>query len=421
LLTGLTGLLPPEAIKIVVVLFLSFLIGSEREEHRTLTPTGRYYFGGVRTFPLIGLIGYAMTLFGGGSLMPVVVGFAVVGAFLWLSYQNKLRTMASAGVTTEMSGLLTYLIAALVSRGEFWIATTLAIVCVLLLELKGLLEGFSERLPGPEILAFTKFLLLTAVILPELPNRPFGPFGFNPFKTWVIVVAASGLSYGSYLLKKVEKGRGEMWVTAVLGGLYSSTAVTVVLAKRARQQDAPHLYAGGMLMASGVMYFRTLVLVGLFNRVLMKRLTVSFLLLGLAGLLGGWLWSRRSDAKERVGEKEEPIKNPLELSTAFLFALMFVILLAATHYAIAYLGRGGVYGLAALTGLSDITPFVLGLTQPGTATPLGVAAAGIIIASASNNVVKGAYAFALADRKTGTQALGLLLGLTVLGLLPLIF
>jgi uncharacterized membrane protein (DUF4010 family) len=420
LLNRLTGLLPPEGIKIVVVLFLSFLVGIEREERRAIEPAGRFYFGGVRTFPLIGLIGYALALLAGSDLMPVVAGFAVVSAFLWLSYQNKLRTQGPAGVTTEMSALVTYLVGTLVSRGEFWIATTLAILSVLLLELKEMLEGFSERLPGPEILAFTQFLLLTAVILPVLPDQTFGSFGFNPFKTWLIVVAASSISYGSYLLQKLEKGRGALWVSAVLGGLYSSTATTVVLAKRARQQSAPHLYSGSILMASGVMYLRLLVLVALFNRPLMKRLSPGFLLAGVGGLLAGWLWSRLPDAGGRGDEKGVPVKNPLELSAAFLFAFVFVVLLAATHYAVIYLGRGGVYGLAVLTGVSDIDPFVLGLTQSA-GTPLGLAAGGIMVAAASNNVAKGAYAFAFADRKTGTQALVLLLAISFLGLLPLFF
>jgi uncharacterized membrane protein (DUF4010 family) len=420
LLNRLTGLLPPEGIKILVVLFLSFLIGLERQERLASEPTGRLSFGGVRTFPLIGLIGYALALLAGSQVMPVVVGFAVVAAFFGLSYQYKLRTQGLAGVTTEMSGLVTYLIGALVSRGEFWIAATLAILSVLLLELKEMLEGFSERLPGEEILAFTKFLLLTAVILPVLPDQTFGSFGFNPFKTWLIVVAASGISYGSYLLQKLEKGEGALWVSAVLGGLYSSTATTVVLAKRARAQSAPHLYSGSILMTSGVMYLRLLVLVGLFNRILMKRLLPGFLLAGIGGLLAGWFWTRLPDAGSRDNAKTVPAKNPLELSAAFLFALVFVILLAATHYAVVYLGRGGVYGLAVLTGVSDIDPFVLGLTQSA-ATPLGLAAGGIMIAAASNNVVKGGYAFAFADRKTGTQALVLLLALAVLGLLPLAF
>ena len=127
----LTSLLPVEGVKIILVFFLSFLIGLEREEHHAeATGPERYAFGGVRTFPLLGLIGYALTLVSGESLMPATVGFAVIGAFLWLSYRHKLSRYEFAGATTEVSGLATYVVGVLVSRGEFWIATTIAILSV---------------------------------------------------------------------------------------------------------------------------------------------------------------------------------------------------------------------------------------------------------------------------------------------------
>ena len=416
------GLLPPDALKILLVLFLAFLIGLEREErHAAAKGPFQFAIGGVRTFPLIGLIGYSLALLSAGSLVLIAVGLGVMGALLSLSYQHKLEKDEFAGATTEISALLTYLIGVLVSLGQFWIATTLAIVAVLLLELKEGLENLSRRVPGEEILTFAKFLFLTAVILPVVPNRTYGSFGFNPFRAWLVVVAASGISYGSYLLQKWTKLHGSILVSAVLGGVYSSTATTVVLAKRSREAGRPPLYAGGMLIASGVMYLRLLVLVGLFNRPLMVRLALPFLLLSLAGVGGGWLWSRRR-AQQKEVQEDLPIKNPLELSAAFAFAILFFLLLAATHYAVLLLGRGGVYGLAALTGVTDIDPFILGMVQSaGSTTASGIAAGGIMIAAASNNAVKGVYAFSFADRETGVQALALLLSLALLGLLPLWF
>jgi uncharacterized membrane protein (DUF4010 family) len=417
-------LVPPEGIKIIVVLFLSFLIGLNREERRTSDAASgeQYMFGGVRTFPLLGLIGYALTYLSGPQMVPMVAGLVVVGTFLALSYKHKLEKYEFAGATTEVSGLVTYVIGALVSRGEFWMATTIAIAGILLLELKSMLESLSLRLPASEILAFTKFLLLTAVILPVLPNREFGSFGFNPFKVWLIVVAASGISYASYLLQKLTKRHESVFLAALLGGIYSSTVTTVVLAKRARQEQAPHLYSGGILIAAGVMYLRLLILIGIFNHELMVRLLVPFAILGCGGLLAGLLWSRRPDPTGSGATKALEVKNPLQLSAAFLFALLFLVMLAATRYAILYAGRGGVYGLAALTGLSDIDPFILGLTQSAhAATPVGVAASSIVIAAASNNLVKGFYAYGFAGRPTGPQALGLLAALAALGLLPLAF
>ena len=412
--------LPPEGIKILLTLFLCFLIGLEREEHRVAGQ--RYSFGGVRTFPLIGLTGYALALLSGNQLLPMTFGFGVIGAFLWLSYKHKLETYNEAGVTTEVSGLVTYVIGALVSRDQFWIATTIAVISMLLLELKEFLENLTTKIPAVEILTFTKFLLLTFVILPIVPNKNYGPYDVNPFKAWLVVVAISGVSYGSYLLEKLAKGKGGVRLSAVLGGLYSSTFTTVVMAKEAKTAAAPHTYAGGILIASGVMYFRFLALVGIFNLQLMDRLLLPFLILGVIGIAGGWAWSSLSDAPGAEAKSAYSTKNPLELSSAFLLGLVFLVVLVATNFALIHLGSGGIYGMAVISGLAPVDPFIMGLTQTaGNLTAMGLAVAGVIIAAASNNFAKAFIAFALADRKTGKQSLILMLALTALGLVPLLW
>ncbi len=241
--------------------------------------SAQYRFGGVRTFPLLGLLCYALSRFSEGGFLLPAVGFAVVGAFLWQSYRYKLERVALAGMTTELSGLVTYVIGALISREQYWFATTVTVIGVALLELKTALESLAKRVPGDEILTFTKFLLISAVILPIVPNRTFGTFGFNPFKTWLVVVAVSAISYGSYLLQVWTQGRGGVLLAAFLGGAYSSTLTTIVLAKRAREESRPHLYSGAILVASGVMYLRLLALLGIFNRQLFHRLGLPFLLL----------------------------------------------------------------------------------------------------------------------------------------------
>ncbi len=414
-------LLPPEGAKIVLVLFLSFLIGLEREEHRA-AGSEHLSFGGVRTFPLIGLIGYALSLLSGGQMLPVTLGFAVVAGFLMLSYRHKLETMGLAGVTSEMSGLATYVVAALVYREQFWIATTLTVASVLLLELKSVLEGLTKRIAPEEIFTFTKFLLLSAVILPVLPNQPFGPFGINPAKTWLVVVAVSAVSYGSYVIQKMTTGKGGVMLAALLGGAYSSTVTTVVLAKRAARENRPHLFSGVTLVASGVMYLRLAGLVTLFNWSLISTLAAPFVVLAVAGIGAGWLWSRIPDAETGEIEREFQPKNPLELGAALFFAALFVAILIVTHLVVTYLGKAGVYSLAALMGVTDVDPFIMGMTQSaGKAAPLGVAAAAILIAAASNNLAKGIYAYSMSDRKTGLQSLCLLTGLALAGLVPLLW
>jgi uncharacterized membrane protein (DUF4010 family) len=413
-------LLPPEGAKILLALFLSFLMGLEREERRV---AGEHYsFGGVRTYPLIGLIGYATSLLSGGEILPVMLGFAVVGGFLMLAYQHKVATSSLSGVTSEMSALTTYLVGALVYREQFWIATTVTVASMLLLELKAVLEGLTKRVAAEEILTFTKFLLLTAVILPVLPNREFGPFQINPFKAWLVVVAVSGVSYGSYVIQKLTKGQGGVILAALLGGAYSSTVTTVVLAKRAVRESRPHLFSGGILIASGVMYLRLAGLVTMFNRNLLTTLGVPFAILAGVGVGAGWLWTRIPDARAGEVKREFEPKNPLELRAAFFFALLFLAILVATHLVVTYLGRAGVYTLAAVMGVTDVDPFIMGMTQSaGGVTSLKVASAAILIAAASNNLVKGIYAYSLSDRKTGVQSLCLLAGLTVAGLAPLLW
>lgn len=412
--------LPSDAVKIVLVLFLSFLIGLEREEHKTAG--GSYSFGGVRTFPLIGFIGYSVALLSGVQLLPVALGFLVVGSFLLLSYSHKLSRHEDAGVTSEISGLTTYLVGALVYYDHLWIATALSVASLLLLELKVGLEALANRTAPREILTFSKFLLLTAVILPTLPNREFGRFHLNPFKTWLVVVAVSAISYGSYVLQKLTKERGGVVLTAILGGAYSSTVTTVAMSRRAAREQRPHLFAGGILIASGVMYLRLVALLTLFNRPLSAMLAPAFLALAALAMVTGWLWSRRPDAQPSEIKREFVPGNPLELVAASLFALFFLAMLVATQLTVTYLGRAGVNILAAIMGVTDVDPFILGMTQAaGTLTPLKVAATAVMIAASSNNLIKGIYSYSLAGRKTGIQSLSLLIALAAVGLVPLLW
>ncbi len=415
-------LLPPDVFKIILVLFLSFLVGLEREEHKAAA--GAYSFGGVRTFPLIALLGYSIALLSGPQLLPVTIGFLVIGAFLLLSYWHKLSCEQAAGITSEMSGLTMYLVGALVYYDHLWIATALGVISLLLLELKTFLERFASRTAPQEVLTFAKFLLLTAVILPILPNQQFGRFQINPFKTWLVVVAVSAISYGSYLLQKFTKQRqaGGVILAAFLGGAYSSTVATVAMSRRAAREQRPHLFAGGILLASGVMYLRLVALLMLFNRQLGELLAPAFLALAAAAIATGWLWSRRPDPVQSQIKREFEPGNPLELGAAFLFAGLFIAMLIATHLAVTYVGHAGVNILAAIMGVTDVDPFIMGMTQSaGTLTPLRVAASAVLIAAASNNLVKGIYSFSMADRQTGKQSLTLLIGLAVAGLLPLLW
>ncbi|HPC81800.1 MAG TPA: MgtC/SapB family protein [Thermoanaerobaculaceae bacterium] len=409
---ALFGQVPPEAFRVLLVLGLTFLLGLEREGRKATA--GHYLFGGVRTFPLIGLLGYGAALVSGTDLLLVALGLAGVAAFMVVSYRHKLAAAGEAGVTTEITGLLAYVLGALVHSTHYWIATTIVVLALLLLELKSWLESLSTRIPAEEIETFTKFLLLTAVILPAVPNQDLGPFRLNPFKTWLVVVAVSSVSYGSYVLQRVTRQRGGIVLAALLGGAYSSTVMTVVLARRARREDRPHLFAGSMLAASGMMFLRLTLLLAMFSPPLFGALAQKLVLLGAAAIAAGLWWARRPDLDPNQPQREYEAKNPLELRSAFAFAAVFVVLVLATALVLRHFGSLGMYALAVVMGAVDVDPFIMGLTQSaGSATPLPAATAAVLITTASNNVLKGVYAFAFADRRTGVRGL---LALVLLGL-----
>jgi uncharacterized membrane protein (DUF4010 family) len=363
-------------------------------------------------------------LLSGSNLRPVTIGFLVVGAFLLLSYGHKVfgGVETRVGVTSEMSGLATFLVGALVCYGDLWVATAISVASLLLLDLKEALEKLAVRIPPLEILTFAKFLLLTAVILPVVPDKEFTRFHINPFKTWVVVVAVSAISYGSYVLQKALKQRSGAVLAATLGGAYSSTVTTLVMARQASRQQHPHLFSGSILIASGVMYLRLVVLLVLFNVGLLRLLIGPFLVLAALAIGAGWLWTRRGDPTAVASIEGLEPKNPLELVAAFVFAGLFAAMLIATQLAVTHLGSAGVNGLAAVMGVTDVDPFILGLTQTaGNLTPLKLGAEAISIAAASNNLIKGIYAYSLADRKTGLQSLAFLSALAGLGLASLLW
>jgi uncharacterized membrane protein (DUF4010 family) len=414
-IAAFANLLHPEALKILLVLGLSFLLGLEREGRKA--HGDHYFFGGVRTFPLVGLLGYSVALVSGKELLPVALGLLAVAGFMLVSYRHKLQESEDAGVTTEISGLVTYSLGAMVFYGYFWIASTIVVLAMLLLELKVGLESLTNRIASEEVVTFTKFLLLTVVILPAVPNQELGPFHLNPFKTWLVVVAVSGISYGSYVLQKVTKQRGGIVLAAILGGAYSSTVMTVVLARRAKRENRPNLFSGSMLVASGMMFLRLVILLAIFSQALLATLVWPFLALGAAALLGGFAWTRRADENDNVPVREYEAKNPLELRSAFTFAGIFMVLLVVTAVVLRQFGDLGMYALSVIMGAVDVDPFIMGLTQTaGASTPVAAASTAILITVASNNAMKGVYAFSFADRPTGRKGL---LGLLLLAFLTL--
>jgi uncharacterized membrane protein (DUF4010 family) len=410
-----------QALELVLVLFLSLLVGLEREEHKLRV--AHYAFGGARTFPLIGLFGYGVSGISGGNALALAVGLAAVGALMVVSYSHKLRQDPDAGATSELSGLVTYVIGALVHARAYWLAVALGVVAVLLLELHERFEQLTTRIAPEELVALAKFLLLTTVILPLLPDRSFTRFSINPFRTWLVVVAVSALSYVSYALQRWASARGGAFAAALLGGAYSSTATTVVLARESKKGGPPLLYAGSILAACGMMYLRLGVLIAFFNPPLARHLAWSFGLLAFIGVgVGLWMTlSARSADRGDLGSARR-VRNPLELRPAFAFGALFLAMLVATRWAVEWAGHRGLYVLAVLSGLGDVDPLALSVAQLGSAFAREhLAAVSIVLAASANSLAKGGYALLFGASPTGRLAMAALGAFAALGLLPAIW
>ena len=264
------------------------------------------------------------------------------------------------------------MLGALVSNGYFWISATIAVLSLFLLELKGVLEGLSKRLAPHEILTFTKFLLLTAVILPTVPNTPFTQFGINPFKTWLLVVAVCGISYGSYVLLALTRQRDGVLLSGLLGGVYSSTATTVALAKKASVQGAPYLFSGGILVASAMMYLRMTVLLMLFSGTLRTYVGGA----AYRSRVCSWdyrmalVTSSASRNPRKPTERSSP-EIPWNCGPHFIRSICSLQYWLSLSLVIIHFGNTGIYGLASVTGLVDVDAFILGMTQSaGALTPV---------------------------------------------------
>jgi uncharacterized membrane protein (DUF4010 family) len=394
---------------LAIVLGVSLLIGAERERDQAEREAStQRQFGGIRTFPIIGIAGYLLSL----DSWAYTAGLLALGALLAVSHRFKIQR-GRVGMTTEVAALVTYALGPIVRSEALWLAVASGIATVLLLQLKQPMERVARRLSDEEIFTLTQFVLVTAVALPLLPNRPFTVFEVNPFKVWLVVVAIASVSYLSYLLQRWRGGRQGMVMAAILGGVYSSTATTVALARQGHHQPArAKVLAGAVILATGVMYLRLLVLISLFAPALGRALSWPFIAMAaLAAVMGGfWMWRQG-----KVGDASPPLRNPLQLGHALVFAGLFVGIQVLTRLTAQNLGHLGLYVLAWIMGIADIDPFILGLTQQ-VHLPARLGAMAVAWAIASNNVFKGIYAWRVGNAAMGSRVLpglALLGGLTV--------
>ena len=385
----------PLALRFAVALGLGILIGLERERAK-----GEEGGAGVRTFALIALAGaiagYLDRNLGLGWLALAI--FVAVGALL-ISLYVLTSLRGDTGITTEVSALLAFLLGLLCAHGQLQVAAWVAVAMALMLALKDWLHRLARRIDTSDVEATLKFAIVTLIILPLVPDQNYGPAPLdvlNPYKVWLMVVLISGLNFMSYLLIKIVGAEHGIGIAGLLGGLASSTAVTLGFSQRSRQPGADaSALALGILLAWTVMFFRVVVMTGLISGQLGLRLAVAMGALCVVSLGACyWLWRRRR-AQER-GEVK-PGQNPFELDEAIKFGLLFGIVVFVAKAAQVYLGEAGLYLAAGIAGLSDVDAITLAMADlaRNDAQNLNVAARAIVIAALANTLVKSGLAAGL--------------------------
>lgn len=376
---------------------LGLVLGLERERKQGETES---QFAGARTFALISLLGATAAYLHLQLQMEWMLPMAFLSvACLALAAYVMTSRQGDVGATTEVSALLTFAIGALCAAGDEGLAAAVSVGVLLMLSIKAWSHETARHIEAGDIEAILKFAIVTVIVLPLLPDQVYGPEPFNavnPHKVWLMVVLISGLNFASYVLVKVIGQEHGIPLAGVLGGLVSSTAVTLSFSQRSRREPqlAPSL-ALGILLAWTAMFFRVLVAVTLISGALGHRLLGGIGALAVTSLLScAFLFTHHEG-----GDKGnvETGSNPFELWEAVKFGLIFGIVTFLAKAAQVTWGSAGLYVAGALAGLTDVDAIALSMAGLLGKNPdmLGIAARTILIAVMANTVTKTVMAVAV--------------------------
>jgi uncharacterized membrane protein (DUF4010 family) len=397
-----------ELARLVMPLAIGLLIGIERGwQQRAAEPGSRV--AGLRTFALFGLIGglagFAASAAGGQGWLVSAVLVLAAAALIVIGYRRD----RSPSATTEAAGLVTIGLGWLAGHGWPAPAFALAVVVAFMLAQRQRLHGWVQGISEADIQALVRFAVIAGALWPVLPDRAMGPMNaWNPRELWLVVVVVCGIGFAGYALgRRLGPGRG-LLVTAAVGAIYSSTAVTAALAQRiGSEPDARPRLAAGIAIASAVMLLRTAVLVALlvpfafigFARVVAPAAIVA---LGLA-----WALQRRAAT---APASAAPAGNPFQLLPALGFALLVALVQLAVHWMQARFGSSGVAITLAITGAMDADAAIVGLRAlpKGSIAPM-LAGAILALPVLLNTLLKYGIVVAMARGPGAKAGLSLLL------------
>jgi uncharacterized membrane protein (DUF4010 family) len=373
---------------------IGLLIGIERGWHERDLAEG-HRVAGIRTFGLIGLAGGILALLTAGSTIGFSLGFAGFSALIVASHVIARRQIGDVGATTSVASLLTFLLGGLAVGGPMPLAAAAAVVTALLLGSKMALHGWLRRIEHIELMAGLKLLLVSVVMLPVLPNRGLGPWAaLNPYEIWWMVVLVAGISLVGYVAVRLAGPDRGLLLTGLLGGLSSSTAVTISFARLSRENPAAGpLLAAGAAAASAMMLPRVLIIIGLIQPTVLQTLLWPFLAAAIAIFAAvGFLWRW---AVGHALQTTVDIRNPFEFWSAVRFGLLLAAVMVLARALPAWLGTPGYDLLALASGIGDVDAITLSMTRlANTEVTAETAARAIAIAVAANSGTKMAIAFA---------------------------
>lgn len=385
---SLSLLISPFIQGLLATIGIGLIIGLEREFN---THQEAAHLGGIRTFPLVAILGFSLASVAKNTT-PLLLAAALVGMFILIAVAYWVQTQkGKLGLTTELALLITFVLGTLTAYGFLVEAVSVTVFITTLLSLKDQFHGFIKRITEEELFAFIKFIIIALLVMPLLPDQPFGPNGLlNAREIGWIVVIVSSISLAGYLGLKFGGLRRGILLTAFAGGLFSSTMVAWVFSQRSRETPAAAAtYSAGIVLSSTIMYLRVLFLVWVFHPALAPAMLLPCGALLLTSLGVVWFLAYRH-AQQQGPMGDFPLGNPLELKNALFFVVLYGVVSLFLFYSNQWFGYAGLYTTGTLSGIADIDAITISTAKLSNRNGVGTADAAnvILLAMLANTAFK---------------------------------
>ncbi|QBY55794.1 MgtC/SapB family protein [Cupriavidus oxalaticus] len=400
--------IPHEAKGLAAALTVGLLIGLERGWHERDLPEGGRV-AGLRTFALTGLLGGVLgNLFPEFGAWPLLGGLLGISMLLAVSYTHIAKSSGNLSATSAVAMLLTLVLGAYAARGSIALSLGAAVIAAVLLDMKPTLHGWLRLIEHRELTAALQLLVLSVVILPNLPSIGLGPYkALNPFQLWWAVILIASLSMVGHVAMRLTGSQRGILLTGLLGGLASSTAATLTLARFARQQPSlERACAAGAVGACGVMFFRMVVLLGVIQPTLLVTFGAALVVTGIV-LLGISLLLWRRLPGTTSDDVEIAPMAPFDLGSALGFGVFLAVMAILVPAAKDWWGAAGIYAVSVVSGLADVDAIVISLARIHVAGGLGT---GTVVVAMSAAVLANLVTKALIAWVTGGTIVGKTVG-----------